>query len=597
MVWIDWLILSLYLLLIVLVGLYLRRRETATVSSFFLGGRKLPWYIAGTSMVATTFAADTPLAVTELVAQHGVAGNWLWWNMLLGGMFTVFFYARLWRRAGIMTDCEFVSIRYSGPAARFLRSFRALYIGILMNVIVLAWVNLAMLKIMQVMLPGLAEQSLLILGNPIPMTHVVLAGLLLFVGFYTSLSGLLGVSFTDTIQFVVAMAGCVALAFFAVNAPEVGGLSGLTAQLPDYVMDFLPVASSGDPNEATTSVGTLQMGVLALVTYLGVQWWASWYPGAEPGGGGYVAQRMMATKDERHSLWATLWFQVAHYAVRPWPWILVALATLILYPGAPDPGATYVMAIRDLMPSGWLGILIAAFLAAYMSTMASQTVWGTSYIINDLVMPNTKGYPSQKSLVRYARITTYVLLGLSLVVCNFFDRISDAWKFILACSGGMGLVLMLRWFWWRINAWSEITAMLAPFIFYPVATYALQYEYEAALLFTVGGSTLSWLIVTFATRPTSTSTLQTFYRRVHPSRNGWRRIAASLPDVQPDGGLPFMWIAWLLGCIAIMGLLFGIGKLLFAEWILALVLLSGSILCFVGIALIMRRAGWKNLLE
>lgn len=597
MEWIDWLILSLYLLLIVLVGLYLRRRETATVSSFFLGGRKLPWYIAGTSMVATTFAADTPLAVTELVAQHGVAGNWLWWNMLLGGMFTVFFYARLWRRAGIMTDCEFVSIRYSGPAARFLRSFRALYIGILMNVIVLAWVNLAMLKIMQVMLPGLAEQSLLILGNPIPMTHVVLAGLLLFVGFYTSLSGLLGVSFTDTIQFVVAMAGCVALAFFAVNAPEVGGLSGLTAQLPDYVMDFLPVASSGDPNEATTSVGTLQMGVLALVTYLGVQWWASWYPGAEPGGGGYVAQRMMATKDERHSLWATLWFQVAHYAVRPWPWILVALATLILYPGAPDPGATYVMAIRDLMPSGWLGILIAAFLAAYMSTMASQTVWGTSYIINDLVMPNTKGYPSQKSLVRYARITTYVLLGLSLVVCNFFDRISDAWKFILACSGGMGLVLMLRWFWWRINAWSEITAMLAPFIFYPVATYALQYEYEAALLFTVGGSTLSWLIVTFATRPTSTSTLQTFYRRVHPSRNGWRRIAASLPDVQPDGGLPFMWIAWLLGCIAIMGLLFGIGKLLFAEWILALVLLSGSILCFVGIALIMRRAGWKNLLE
>ena len=415
----DWGIIILYFIVSIGISIYMSKRAGKSTSDFFLTGRNLPWYIAGTSMVATTFAADTPLAVTELVAQKGIAGNWLWWNMLFGGMLTVFFFARLWRRSNIITDAEFVAIRYSGKAANFLRGFRAVYIGIFMNAIVMAWVNLAMVKILKVIFPSLTFFGLHeidFLGITFS-SHLLIVGLLMvFVAVYSSISGLWGVSFTDTFQFIIAMGGSIVLAFIAME--HVGGIAGLKSHLADvnWVFDFMPVVGKNVTSAAGVSAGLLKMSAVAVIAYLGVQWWASWYPGAEPGGGGYVAQRMMSAKDEKHSLLATLWFQVAHYALRPWPWILVALAALVLYPAEPDKGATYVMVIRDFLPSGLLGLLLAAFFAAYMSTIASQTVWGTSYIINDLYRPFIKPGASEKYYVRISRITTFVLIIFSLVV-------------------------------------------------------------------------------------------------------------------------------------------------------------------------------------
>jgi SSS family solute:Na+ symporter len=365
----DWIIIALLLLISIGISLFMSKRAGNSTGEFFLTGRNLPWYIAGTSMVATTFAADTPLAVTELIAQKGIAGNWLWWNMLLGGMLTVFFFARLWRRSNILTDAEFVAIRYSGVPAKILRGFRAVYIGVFMNAVVMAWVNLAMVKILKVMFPqltlfGLHEIN--VIGITLS-SHLILVGLLmLFVALYSSISGLWGISLTDTFQFILAMTGCIILAIFALN--HVGGIGGLKTELAgvDWVFDFFP--SFGKESTEIQGSGLLKLSATGLFAYLGVQWWASWYPGAEPGGGGYIAQRIMSAKDEKHSLLATLWFQIAHYAIRPWPWIIVALVALVLYPSEPDKGATFIMVIRDLLPSGLTGMLLAAFLAAYMST-------------------------------------------------------------------------------------------------------------------------------------------------------------------------------------------------------------------------------------
>lgn len=591
---IDWIIIGIYFAVSLAIGFYMSRRAGRSTSDFFLSGRNLPWYIAGTSMVATTFAADTPLAVTELVAENGIAGNWLWWNMLFGGMLTVFFFARLWRRAGILTDCELVSIRYSGRAASFLRGFRAIYIGIFMNMVVLAWVNLAMVKILSVMFPqltflGITEVS--VMGITLSSHLLLVAALLLFVAFYSALSGLWGVSLTDSFQFVIAMAGCIVLAIFALRHPDVGGIAGLKEKLPDTVFNFFPtIGASGVKNVLTLSI-------TAFIAYLGVQWWASWYPGAEPGGGGYVAQRMMSAKNEKHSLMATLWFQIAHYGIRPWPWIIVALVTLILYPNAPDKGATYVMVIRDVMPSGWTGLLMAAFLAAYMSTMASQMVWGTSYIVNDFVKPFVKPNASEKYLVGVSRITTFVLMILSIVATTQFSKISDAWKFILACSGGIGLVLILRWFWWRINAWSEIAAMVAPFAVYPLLKIYSHFGFELILIITVVFSTIVWVSVTLLTKPTRLETLYDFYARVHPGGIGWKKISKDLPNVSSDGRFRYLWYAWLGGCITVFAFLFGTGKLLLAHYITALLLYALSALGVAIIVFSLKRHGWDKITQ
>lgn len=595
---VDWIIILLYFVISISVGLYMARRASRSTGEFFLSGRNLPWYIAGTSMVATTFAADTPLAITEMVAENGIAGNWLWWNMLFGGMLTVFFFARLWRRAGILTDCEFVSIRYSGKRADFLRGLRAVYIGIFMNIIVIAWVNLAMVKIVSVMLPDvtfLGLDGIDFAGIHFSAELLIVGVIMFFVAVYSSLSGLWGVSITDTFQFVIAMAGSIALAVMAVNYADVGGISGLKEQLPAWAFQFTPdITASGQ----TASTGEmLKMGVVAFVAYLGVQWWASWYPGSEPGGGGYIAQRMMSAKDERHSLLATLWFNIAHFAIRPWPWIIVALSALVLYPDVSDKGATYVMVIRDIMPPGLLGLLLAAFIAAYMSTISSQTVWGTSYIINDLFRPFIRSNASERYYVKVSRITTFVLLFFSLIVTTQFDKISDAWRFILACSGGIGLVLIFRWFWWRINAWSEIAAMLAPYLIYPYLKLHTDLSYEWILIIIVVWSTVIWLIVTFLTTPTRDEKLKSFYKRVHPGGLGWKRIAAEMPEVKGDSGYGRLLINWLAGSVMIMSTLFGIGRMIFGDFREAILYLVIAGVSAIIIIWQMRKLGWKKAIK
>jgi Na+/proline symporter len=594
----DWIIIGIYLLISISIGIYMTKRASRSTGDFFLTGRNLPWYIAGTSMVATTFAADTPLAVTELVAQNGIAGNWLWWNMVFGGMLTVFFFARLWRRAGITTDCEFVSIRYSGKEAHFLRGFRAVYIGIFMNMIVIAWVNLAMAKILKVMFPELTFMGISqvnFLGMTFTSHLLVVGCIMLFVAIYSSLSGLWGVSFTDSFQFVFAMTGCIVLAIFALKAPEVGGIAGLKEKLPGWIFQYVP--SVGDSHSVLgTAGGVLKLSLTAFIVYIGVQWWASWYPGAEPGGGGYVAQRMMSAKNEKHSLLATLWFQIAHFAVRPWPWIIVALATLVLYPNEPDKGAAYVMVIRDLLPSGLVGFLLAAFLAAYMSTIASQTVWGTSYIINDLFRPYVKPGGSEKYYVSVSRITTFLMLIISLIVTTQFERISDAWKFILVCSAGIGPVLILRWFWWRINAWSEISAMVAPYFVYP---FLLHYgvSFEVSLMIIVAWSTVVWLTVTFITKPTDEERLKSFYTRVHPGGSGWKTIAKQLPDVESDKGYRYLFMNWIAGAAMVLFFLFGLGRLIFHEYLAMLIYFTGGSLCAAVIYRNMKRMGWEKVVR
>ncbi|MBN1597656.1 MAG: Na+:solute symporter [Bacteroidales bacterium] len=597
----DWLIIGLYFLISIGIGILMSKRAGRSTGDFFLSGRKLPWYIAGTSMVATTFAADTPLAVTELVAQNGIAGNWLWWNMLFGGMLTVFFFAKLWRRANILTDAEFVSIRYDGKPANFLRGFRAIYIGIFMNVIVMAWVNLAMLKILKVMFPGLTFfgiESVHFLGAELS-AHIIYVGLLLlFVAIYSALSGLWGVSITDTFQFIMAMTGSIALAIFALK--EIGGIESLKNSLSEskWVFEFLPAVGK-EAGTGISSTGLLKMSITALVAYLGVQWWASWYPGAEPGGGGYVAQRMMSAKDEKNSLLATLWFQVAHYALRPWPWVIVALVTLVIYPAAPDRGATYVMMIRDLMPAGLLGLLLAAFFAAYMSTIASQTVWGTSYIINDFYRPFINRQSNEKTYVKVSRITTFILMLFSLTVTTQFERISDAWRLVLTLSAGIGLVLILRWFWWRINAWSEISAMFAPYLIYPVLKYVFKLDvissdFEICLIIIVIWSTLVWLVVTFLTPATSNEKLKEFFSKVHPGGIGWKKISGELKNVKGDTGYKYLFMNWLCGCILVMFSLFGFGKIIFHEYIHGIIYIIIALMAGALIILNLKKVSLRN---
>ena len=594
----DWTIIGLYFVLSISIALFMSRRAGKSTDDFFLSGRKLPWWIAGTSMVATTFAADTPLAVTELVAQNGIAGNWLWWNMVFGGILTVFFFARLWRRSGIMTDCEFVAIRYCGAPAKFLRGFRSIYIGIVMNMIVIGWVNLAMVKILSVVFPEMTFfgiEQLNFLGFEFSAQLLAVAGLMLFVAIYSSLSGLMGVSVTDAFQFMMAMSGCIILAIFALKSDMIGGLSGLREKLPDYVFRFTPEIQGSAGDETAGSVGLLKMTVTAFVAYLGVQWWASWYPGAEPGGGGCVAQRMMSAKNEKHSLLATLWFNVAHYAVRPWPWVIVALCSLVMFPDLAevDKGKGFIMVMMNVLPAGLIGLLLAAFLAAYMSTIASQMVWGTSYIINDLFRPFIKSDGDEKYYVFVSRITTFVLAFLGLLVTSKLSTISGAWKFILVCSGGIGPVLLLRWFWWRVNAWSEISAMLAPYFIYPFLL-KKGVSYEASLMIIVAWSTVVWVAVTYLTKPTKEETLKKFYAKVHPGGPGWKAIAAQMPEVIPDTGYRAAFVNWIAGCGLVLCSLFGVGKLLFGDPLIGFVMLGAAVLCMVVISYNLSRGSWVD---
>src|SRR5437867_288767 len=439
----DWSIIVLYFAFNVAVGLYYKSRASRDTAEFFLSGRNVPWWLAGTSMVATTFAADTPLVVTGLVARNGIAGNWLWWNLLASGMLTVFFYARLWRRAGVMTDIEFSEIRYAGRPAAFLRGFRALYLGVLINCIILGWVNLAMVKILQLLFGvGKLEALAMVLGL-IALTSAI-----------STLSGLWGVLVTDLFQFVIKMGMVIVLAVVAVHA--VGGIDAMRAKLA-----LLP--GQGSVLSFVSDVGSAWMPLITFFVYIGVNWWATWYPGAEPGGGGYIAQRMLSAKDEKHAVLATLWFNIAHYAVRPWPWILVALASLILFPGLADPETGYVRVMIDYLPSSLRGLMVAAFAAAYMSTIATQLNWGASYLVNDCYRRFLRRDATERHYVRASQVATVLLTVVSAVATFYMGSIAGAWKLLIVTGAGTGTVLLLRWYWWRINAWSEVSAMIAAF--------------------------------------------------------------------------------------------------------------------------------------
>ena len=546
----DWVIIALYFIVILAVGLAYYRRAGTDVGQFFLSGRSLPWWLAGTSMVATTFAADTPLAVSGIVARNGIAGNWIWWSAALGSTLAVFFFARLWRRAGIVTDVEFAELRYTGRAAAFLRGFRALYLGLPVNFLIMGWVNLAMAKILLVTL-GWDR-----------LTAVLVS--LAVTGIYTSLSGLWGVVVTDFIQFALAMLCTIALAWFALRLPEIGGIDGLKEALPESTFRFLPtIGTSG-----TDVAETIALPLASFIAFLGVQWWASWYPGQDASGGGYVAQRMMSTRDERHALLATLWFTVAHYCLRPWPWILVGLASLVLYPDIADREAGYVMVIRDHVPAGWRGLMLGGFFAAYMSTIGTQLNWGCSYVINDFYRRFVKSNAPKAHYVRASRLTTLLLMILGGLVTFYLESIRQAWEFILESGAGIGLVLILRWYWWRINAWSEVTAMVAPAIGFVCLKLFTNIVFPNSLFYLVTWTTACWILVTYLTQPEPLSHLIAFYRRVQPSGPGWRHIAdaAHLPAPEP---ITPMLINWIAGWILVYATLFGVGTILFTSIIAA----------------------------
>ncbi len=572
----------MYFIFSIGIALYYSKRAGKSTDEFFLSGRNLPWYLAGLSMVATTFAADTPLAVTELVTKNGIAGNWIWWNFAFGGLLTVFFFAKLWRRAGIMTEVEFAEIRYSGKPARFLRGFRAIYLGLFMNIIIMGWVNKAM-------------ESILIGMFGIPESQVMLYvfACMLLVAFYSALSGLWGVVVTDAFQFVMAMGGTIILAVLVVNSSQVGGISGLQHKLPGFVFNFFPTIS-----DSASMGGAFALTVSAFLAYIGIQWWASWYPGAEPGGGGYIAQRMMSAKDEKHSLFATLFFQIAHYGIRPWPWILVGLSTLVLYPhlGVDEKGMGYIYAMRDFLPVGLKGLLVAAFFAAYMSTIATQLNWGSSYLLNDFYRRFLKRDEKEKHYVLISRVITIALMLISIVVTLFINRISGAWEFILECGAGVGLVLILRWFWWRINAWSEISAMITPFVVFPIVN-RMGIGFPNTLYYLVLATTVVWITVTFLTKPTDEDVLFAFYRKIHPGGIFWRKISDKLPDVESDTGFFGMFMNWLFGVVLVYSILFGTGKLILGDYLAALIFLATGIVSIFIVYKNLSGMGWTKLIK
>lgn len=559
----DWFIVIFFMVLFVGIGIYYRGKSEGGLADFFLGGRKLPWYIAGVSMVATTFAADTPLWVTEKIAQHGISGNWLWWNMVIGGMLTTFFFARLWRRAEIITELELLEIRYSGKVAYWLRGVRALYLGLFMNVVIIGWVNAALISILEVFFE-----------IPYETAFWFTLGAMALVALYSSIAGLLGIAITDFVQFIIAMTGSIVLAVVVINLPEVGGISGMKAKLPAWRLDFFPSISSA----SDIAVGTFSLSAGAFFSYIVLQWWASWYPGNEPGGGGYISQRMMSAKDERQAVYSSLFFQIAHYCLRPWPWILVGLAALILYPDLPleESRKGFILAMRDHLPVGLKGLLFVGFISAYMSTISTQLNWGSSYLTNDLYQRFIKANDSfthqakaNKHYVLVGRIITIIIMIVAMYATSKITMIDQAAQFLIASGAGLGMVLILRWYWWRINAWSELSATIAPFIGLAISKYILPdylpesfFVNNGDFMFTVVFTTLVWLIVTFSTPATDDKVLRSFYQRIKPG-GAWGPYKAKGEVSSP---LSPLFFSWIFGVVMVYAILFGSGKLIFQEW-------------------------------
>lgn len=584
----DWVVIAAYFLFNLAVGLYYSRRARGSTSDFFLSGRNAPWWLAGTSMVATTFAADTPLLVTGLVAKNGIAGNWLWWNMVMSGMMTVFFFARLWRRSGVMTDVEFAELRYSGPPAAFLRGFRALYLGVPINCIILGWVNLAMVKILRATL-----------GVELNTAVWMLVGIFAITAFYTTLAGLWGVLVTDLFQFVLMMAMIILLAVLSVNA--VGGIDELKVKVAALDAGG---AAAGSRLDFFPPLDSIWMPAIALGVYLAVNWWATWYPGAEPGGGGYIAQRIFSAKDERHGVLATIWFNVAHYALRPWPWIVTALVSVVLYPELEDKESGYVLTFMnpEVFPAWLRGFMIAGFAAAYMSTIATQLNWGASYVVNDFYRRFMARDSSERHYVVVSQIVTVILMLLSLVTTYYMNSIEAAWKLLMATGAGTGTVLLLRWYWWRINAWSEVSAMVVA----AATSLYLQLagpkwngddprQFALLMIATVAVTTVGWIVVTLLTAPEPQEKLIHFYRSVRPAGPGWNSVAELAGKVErPSEGLVVQFVNWLLGCVLIYACLFGIGNLVFKQWLSGGAWLVTAVIAAAVISHNLSRADWSQ---
>ena len=552
----DWAIVALSIIVSFIPAIVLARRAGTSTAEFFTSGRAAPWWLIGVSMVATTFSTDTPNLVTNLVRERGVANNWAWWAYLLTGMATVFFFARLWRRSGVLTDLEFYELRYSGKPATLVRGFRAIYLGLFFNCVIMATVNLAAVKIANV-----------ILGWPMGKTLLVCA--VLNVAFAAT-SGLWGVLVTDFIQFGIAMAGAIAAAWYALDRPEVGGLAGLIARTDPAMLNLLPDFSNWS---LTLSV---------LLVPLTVSWWATWYPGWEPGGGSYVAQRMLAAKSERDSMAGTLLFNVAHFALRSWPWIITALASILVFPTLDDIARAFPYVDRSLighdmaypamltfLPAGVMGLMVAGMLAAYVSTLSTHLNWGTSYLVHDFYRRFVKPEASEKHYVLVGRIITALLMVAAMGATYILDSARQAFELMLSIGAGTGLIYLLRWFWWRINAWSEIAAMVGSFVvastFFILGKNGHDIPSHVSLLITVASTTTIWLAATFLTPPDDRATLEAFYRRVRPAGRGWDQVrqGTNLPP-SPDS-LPNALLGWTLGCTFIYAALFGVGTALYGR--------------------------------
>ncbi len=553
---IDWIIVLVSIAVAFLPAVLLAKRGGSSTTEFFTSGRAAPWWLIGVSMVATTFSTDTPNLVTNFVREKGVANNWQWWAFLLTGLATVFFYSKMWRRSGVLTDLEFYELRYSGKPASLVRGFRAIYLGLFFNCVIMATVNLAAAKIANVMLGWPMSKTLLICG----IMNVAFA----------ATSGLWGVLVTDFIQFGIAMTGSFAAAYYALQQPEVGGLAGLFTRIDPAVLRLVP------------DFGDWGLTLTVLIIPLTIQWWSVWYPGAEPGGGSYIAQRMLAARSEKDAMGGTLLFNVAHYALRSWPWIIVALASILVYPELSDIARTFpyvdpklighdmaYSAMLRFLPHGLLGLMVAGLLAAYVSTIATHLNWGTSYLVHDCYRRFIKGDADERHYVLVGRLVTGLLMVVASGITFVLQTASTSFQLLLSVGAGTGLLYLLRWFWWRVNAWAEIAAMVSSFViaigFQVAAKLGSALPSWQSLIITVLATTVVWVSVAFLTPPTDRGTLLSFYKLVRPAGAGWRHIRAEAGVGPAPDSLPQSLLGWVLGCAFIYSALFGVGSALYGR--------------------------------
>ena len=582
----DWILIISFFTLILAIGIIVSKKSGQSTSEYFLSNRNMPWWLLGFSMVATTFSTDTPNLVTDIVRNNGVSGNWVWWAFLLTGLLTVFVYAKLWRRSDVNTDLEFYDLRYGGKPAHFLRGFRSVYLGVVFNIMAMAAVTLAAIKIGQVML-GLS-----------PIQTVLIAGSITVI--FSALGGFRGVVYTDFVLFFVAIAGAIGAAYYLVNLPEIGGLSNLIKH--ENVVGKISIFPDFSDTEALIGI---------FIIPLAVQWWSAWYPGAEPGGGGYIAQRMLAAKNENHAIGATFFFNIMHYALRPWPWILVALASLVLYPDLASIQTAFpnveesklghdlaYSAMLTKLPPGLMGLVLASLGSAYMSTISTHLNWGSSYIVYDFYKQNIDKNASERKLVNVGRISTVVLMLFSALLALVLTNALQLFEIILMFGAGTGLIFILRWFWWRINAWSEISAMFASGVisillnFTSLKTLLFDHKIDGGIL--VGGvfpawvkfplvvliTTIVWVVITFLTKPEKDETLREFYKQTTPGGPGWKKVLSTFNDTEfvekeatKKWSVPSGILAMVLGCILVYSTMFATGNILYGNYNIALGLL------------------------